>query len=107
MPRRRLPRFQVVLQTSSRHEPVVLRSAADSDQATIAFDEELQRLTTQGLRGELTLLNHNKGGGPILRYPLGPLEQARAIPSHMRRPDPRNAGEDCEAKVPLALGERR
>jgi hypothetical protein len=72
VPRRRLPRFQVVLQASSRHQPVVLRAAADSDQATIAFDDELQRLTTQGVMGELILLNHNKGGGPILRYPLRP-----------------------------------
>jgi hypothetical protein len=72
VPLPRLPRFQVVLQTSSRLAPVVLRAAADSDQATLAFDEEFQRLTTQGVMGELILLNHNKGGGPILRYPLRP-----------------------------------
>ena len=72
MRRRRLPRFQVALQALSRHNPVVLRSAADSDQATLAFDEELQRLSTQGVMGELILLNHNTDGGPILRYPLRP-----------------------------------
>ena len=61
-------RFAVVLQASSTDEPIVLRATADPNTATMAFHEELQRLTTQGATGELIVLKHQ--GVPILRQPL-------------------------------------
>jgi hypothetical protein len=63
-------RFQVVLQPSATDAPIVLRSAADPNQATLAFHEELQRLMTQGVAGELAMRNHQHGRTPILRQPL-------------------------------------
>ena len=75
-------RFEVVLQASSADEPIVLRSAADPNNATIAFHEELQRLTTQGATGELLMWNHRKGHTPILRQPLVRLSRT---PEQIRR----------------------
>jgi hypothetical protein len=63
-------RFQVALQLSATDAPIVLRSAADPNLATLAFHEELQRLTTQGVTGELVMRNHQHSRTPILRQPL-------------------------------------
>ncbi len=63
-------RFDVVLQPSFPDEPIVLRSAADPNRATMAFHEELQRLTSQGAMGELIMLKHNDVPKRILRHPL-------------------------------------
>jgi hypothetical protein len=75
-------RFAVGLQASSADEPIVLRSAADPNNATIAFHEELQRLTTQGTTGELLMWNHHKGHTPILRQPL---DRLSSKPEQIRR----------------------
>jgi hypothetical protein len=63
-------RFDVVLQPSLPEAPIVLRSAIDPNQATLAFHEELQRLTTQGAIGELILLRYNDVPTRLLRHPL-------------------------------------
>ena len=63
-------RFDVVLQPAFPDAPIVLRSAVDPNQATLAFHEELQRLTTQGAIGELILLRYNDVPTRLLRHPL-------------------------------------
>jgi len=71
MPRRRPShRFEVVWQTASAGDPVVLRSFADPDHATLAFHEELQRLTRQGAAGELHMRKPHGAPSPLLRQPL-------------------------------------
>jgi hypothetical protein len=73
-------RFDVVLQSSSADERLVLRSVTDPNTATIAFHEELQRLTTQGATGELSLRKRHGAQTPVLRQPL----------DHPTRPSDRN-----------------
>ena len=63
-------RFDVVLQPSLPDAPIVLRSTVDPNQATLAFHEELQRLTTQGAIGELIMLRYNNVPKRLLRQPL-------------------------------------
>jgi hypothetical protein len=45
-------------------------SAADADQATVAFHAELQRLRQERRQGELVILKHSEENRPILREPL-------------------------------------
>ena len=63
-------RFEVVLQPSLPDEPVVLRSVVDPNHATVAFQEEFERLTAEGTLGELVMLRYNAISKPILRQPL-------------------------------------
>ena len=71
MPRNQpTPRFAVVLQPSPADEAIVLQETPDPNQATLAFHEELRRLTTQGATGELLMCNHHNAHIPILRLPL-------------------------------------
>jgi hypothetical protein len=79
-------RFEVVLQSSSADETIVLRSATDPNTATMAFHEELQRLTTQGATGELSLRKHPGAQTPVLRQTLERLSRTR--PHASTRPWP-------------------
>ncbi len=63
-------RFEVVLQPSLPDEPIVLRSTVDPNDATVAFHQELERLTAQRAMGELILMRHNRISKRILRQPL-------------------------------------
>jgi hypothetical protein len=72
-------RFEVVLQSSSADEPIVLRSATDPNTATMAFHEELQRLTTQGATGELSLRKHRGVQTPVLRQTLERLSRDKSV----------------------------
>jgi hypothetical protein len=67
-------RFDVVLQPSLPDEPIVLRSVADPNHATLAFHEELERLTVERAMGELVMLRYNDMAKRILRQPLEPLK---------------------------------
>ena len=62
--------FELVMQASSADEPILLRSEADPNNATVAFHEELRRLTLQGVTGELIVRKHNGARNPVLRQPL-------------------------------------
>lgn len=62
--------FEVVWQPSSADEPIVLRSVTDSNEATVAFHEELAGLMTQRRSGELLVRKHPAPRTPILRLPL-------------------------------------
>ena len=73
----RTVRFEVVLQPSAAGAPVVLRTSADPNTATLAFHEEFQRLTTQRATGELLLRQPSNVRHPLLRQPLA---------SHSRKP---------------------
>ena len=72
-------RFDVVLQSSSADERLVLRSVTDPNTATIAFHEELQRLTTQGATGELSLRKHHGAQTPVLRQTLERLSRDKSV----------------------------
>jgi hypothetical protein len=63
-------RFEVVLQPSLPDEPIVLRSTVDPNHATVAFHQELERLTAQRAMGELILMRYNDFSKRILRQPL-------------------------------------
>jgi hypothetical protein len=63
-------RFEVVLQPSLPDEPIVLRSTVDPNDATVAFHQELERLTAQRAMGELILMRYNRISKRILRQPL-------------------------------------
>ena len=65
----RTVRFEVVLQASPSDEPIVLRTSDDPNAATMAFHDELKRLTTQKATGEL-VMRTGKSVHPILRQPL-------------------------------------
>jgi hypothetical protein len=52
-------------------EAVVLDSAPDPNQATIAFHQTRQRLIQEQVRGELVMVQHNRGARMLLREPLG------------------------------------
>ena len=64
------PRFAIMVQASPADEPVVLRTAADPNEATMAFHEELRRLRTEGATGELLMRKHDQTHHPLLRQPL-------------------------------------
>ena len=66
-----LARFTVVLAPADSAEPVVLDSAADADQATIAFHQTRQRLLRDRVRGELVMVQHDQDARALLREPLG------------------------------------
>ena len=69
MRKRRTVRFEVVLQAPAADAPIVLRSSADPNTATLAFHEEFQRLTTQRATGELLLRRSSNVQHPLLRQP--------------------------------------
>ena len=52
-------------------EAVVLDSAPDPNQATIAYHQMRQRLLHERVRGELVIVQHNQGARMLLREPLG------------------------------------
>ena len=62
--------FEVLLQASSAAEPLVLWSGSDSNEATMAFHEELRRLRTQGATGDVLVRSHDHGHRQLLRQPL-------------------------------------
>ena len=72
-------RFEVMLQSSPADERIVLRSATDPNTATIAFHEELQRLTTQGATGELSLRKRHGAQTPVLRQTLERLSRDKSV----------------------------
>jgi hypothetical protein len=69
--------FEIVFLAAAADEPLVLRATADPNTATLAFHEELQRLTTQGATGELVVLNYHGAAIPLLRQPLAHPERNR------------------------------
>ena len=66
-----LARFTIVLANEETAEAVVLDSAPDANQATIAFHQTRQRLLQERVRGELVLVHHDRGARMLLREPLG------------------------------------
>jgi len=78
------PQFEIVWQASSGAAPVVLRSATDADETTLAFFEELARLRRLAAPGELLVRNGDRARGPLLRLPLTDHDRyapARKVPS--------------------------
>jgi hypothetical protein len=63
--------FNILLANEETMEAVVLDSAADANQATIAFHQTRQRLIHEQARGELVMVQHNQGAHILLREPLG------------------------------------
>ena len=66
-----LARFNIVLANEDTAEAVVLASAPNADQATIAFHQTRQRLIHERVRGELVMVHHNQGARMLLRESLG------------------------------------
>jgi hypothetical protein len=66
-----LERFNIVLANEDTAEAVVLDSAPDAAQATIAFHQARQRLIQERVRGELVMVQHNRGARMLLRESLG------------------------------------
>jgi hypothetical protein len=66
-----LPRFTVVLAHEATATAVVLDSARDADQATIAFHQTRQRLLRDRVQGELVMVQHDQDARTLLREPLG------------------------------------
>jgi hypothetical protein len=69
--------FEIVWRTSPAEESIVLRSAADANEATMAFHEELVRLRRQEAPGELMMRKGIEGKDthaqpPLLRQVLTP-----------------------------------
>jgi hypothetical protein len=62
--------FEIVWRTSPAEEPIVLRSAADANEATMAFHEELARLRRQDATGELMMRKGIDGKGIHAQPPL-------------------------------------
>jgi hypothetical protein len=73
--------IEIVWQTSPGEAPIVLRSAADPNEATTAFHQELARLRRQKATGELFMRwqeatgelfrrNGDRTRPPLLRQPL-------------------------------------
>ena len=60
-------RFEVVWQPSPADTPAVLTSTADANAATMAFHEELARLTVQEAPGEVFVRNSTRAQPPLLR----------------------------------------
>jgi hypothetical protein len=63
-------RFEIVFLTAAVDEPRVLRSTTDPNTATLAFHEELVRLTIRKATGELILCKPTTAHAPLLRQPL-------------------------------------
>ena len=63
-------RFEVVWQASPAERSVVLRSTVDANEATMAFHEELARLTIQEVPGEVFVRNGIHAHHLLLRQPL-------------------------------------
>ncbi len=63
--------FFVVLATAKPLEAVVLYSVPDADQATLAFNQEWERLLQNRVEGELMVVWHNDATRILLRQPLG------------------------------------
>lgn len=75
--------FEIVLTASPGSGPVVLRSAAGADEATLAFAAELRRLRAQRARGELAIRHGHDGRTPLLRQPLSDQAPVRGTtPAH-------------------------
>ena len=66
-----LARFHVVLATWDPVAAVVLHSARNVDQATIAFHLERHRLSADRVRGELLVVQHDDQARTLLRESLG------------------------------------
>ena len=64
-------RYEIVLAVVGEREPVVLRTAADADGATMAFYDERERLTRDQVGGDLLLVCHDEEARTLLREPLG------------------------------------
>jgi len=62
--------FEVVFDRRPANTRIVLQSATDANEATLAFDEALRRLTLKGATGELLVRNDNRSDHPLLRLPL-------------------------------------
>jgi hypothetical protein len=63
-------RFEIVWQPSPAEALIVLRSAVDADDATMAFHEELARLRIQEATGELVMRKGDRARLPLFRQPL-------------------------------------
>ena len=64
-------RFEIVWKPSPAEAPIVLRSAVDANDATMAFHEELVSLKRQQATGELFMRSGDGGAGrPLFRQPL-------------------------------------
>ena len=66
-----LIRFNILLANEDTAEAVVLDSAPDANQATIAYHQMRQRLLHERVRGELVMVHHHRGARILLREPLG------------------------------------
>ena len=63
--------FHVVLQAAGARSPVVLRTAPDANEATIAFHVARQRLTRDQVAGDLVLLvRQDEEPRTLLREPV-------------------------------------
>lgn len=62
--------FEVVFRPRSATKRIVLQSATDANQATMAFHEALQQLTAQGATGELLVRTRHRPHHPLVRLPL-------------------------------------
>ena len=62
--------FHVVLHAAGTHSPVVLRTAPDANEATIAFHVARQQLTREQVAGELLLVRQGEGARTLLRESL-------------------------------------
>jgi hypothetical protein len=62
--------FEVVFQPRPAAKRLVLQSATDANEATMAFHEALRRLTIQRATGELLVRNSDHADHPLLRLPL-------------------------------------
>jgi hypothetical protein len=63
-------RFEIVWQPSPAEAPIVLRSAVDANEATMAFHEEFARLRSQEATGELSMRKGDRARHSLLRQPL-------------------------------------
>ncbi len=66
-----LDAYEVVMNFSGARPSVVLRTAPDPDQATVAFHVARQRLTRDQVAGELSLVHRDAPARTLLREPLG------------------------------------
>jgi hypothetical protein len=62
--------YEVLQQASSAAEPIVLWSGSDSNEATMAFHEELRRLRTEGATGDVLVQRLDPGHRCLVRQPL-------------------------------------
>jgi hypothetical protein len=62
--------IKIVWRPSSAETPIVLGSAADPNEATTAFHEELARLRSQQATGKLLMRNGDRAHHPLLRQPF-------------------------------------